>query len=65
MTCYMKMWVSGMITTTQGINTIYINFADVNFRYSNPSSEFNIAIKTTNIRKFLKHCNRLKKEYIC
>lgn len=54
-----------MITTTQGINTIYINFADVNFRYSNPSSEFNIAIKTTNIRKFLKHCNRLKKEYIC
>jgi len=60
-----KIHVSDMIMTTQGNCETILDFSNNKFTYSSISSDLHIVIKTTNIRKFLKHCHRLRREYGC
>lgn len=60
-----KIHVSDMIMTTQGNCELILDFSNYKFTYSPVSLDLYIVIKTTNIRKFLKHCHRLRREYGC
>jgi hypothetical protein len=65
MKCGMRIYVSNMITTYQGNETIILDLTDNIFRYTVYSGDFSIHIKTSKIRRFIKTCKRIRKEYGC